>query len=85
MDILVTGGAGFIGGAVVRQLVARGDRVVAIVRDPARATALPDLGVELRTGDLTRTPAIVDSMRGCDAVIHLAGDYRIGIGSEGFH
>lgn len=79
MDILVTGGAGFIGGAVVRQLVARGDRVVAIVRDPARATALRDLGVELRTGDLTRTPAIVDAMRGCDAVIHSAGDYRIGI------
>ena len=79
MDILVTGGAGFIGGAVVRQLVARGDRIVAIVRDPARATALRDLGVELRTGDLTRTPAIVDAMRGCDAVIHLAGDYRIGI------
>lgn len=82
MNVLVTGGAGFIGGAVVRQLVARGDRVVAIVRDPDRATALHDLGVEARRGDLTRIPAIVDAMRGCEAAIHLAGDYRIGIAAR---
>jgi dihydroflavonol-4-reductase len=79
MNVLVTGAAGFIGGAVVRRLVARGDRVVAIVRDPDRTTHLADLGVEVRRGDLTRVPAMVDAMRGCDAVIHLAGDYRIGI------
>lgn len=82
MNVLVTGGAGFIGGAVVRRLVARGDRVVAIVRDPEGATDLRDLGVEMRRGDLTRIPAMVDAMRGCDAVIHLAGDYRIGISSS---
>lgn len=82
MNVLVTGGAGFIGGAVVRQLVARGDRVVAIVRAPDRARSLHDLGVEVRGGDLTRVPAIIDAMRGCDAVIHLAGDYRIGIRSS---
>jgi nucleoside-diphosphate-sugar epimerase len=79
MQVVVTGGAGFIGLAVVRRLVARGDRVMAIVRDPGRAGALADLGVEMRTGDLSRTAAIVDAMRGSDAAIHLAGDYRIGI------
>jgi nucleoside-diphosphate-sugar epimerase len=79
MHILITGGAGFIGLAVTRRLVARGDRVVAIVRDPGRATALADLGVELRTGDLSRTAAIVDAMRGAEAAIHLAGAYRVGI------
>lgn len=82
MRVLVTGGAGFIGLSVVRRLVARGDRVVAIVRDMDRATALDDLGVELRTGDLSRTAAIVDAMRGADAAIHLAGDYRIGIAAS---
>jgi nucleoside-diphosphate-sugar epimerase len=79
MRIFVTGGAGFIGLAVVRRLVARGDRVVAVVRDPDRATALTDLGVETRAGDLTRTAAIVDAMRGTDAALHIAGMYRIGI------
>jgi dihydroflavonol-4-reductase len=79
MRVLVTGGAGFIGHAVVRRLVARGDRVVAIVRDPDGAAHLTDLGVELRTGDLSRTAAIVDAMRGSEAAIHLAGDYRVGI------
>ena len=79
MRIFVTGGAGFIGLAVVRRLVQRGDRVMAIVRDPDRATALADLGVEMRAGDLSRTAAIVDAMRGTDAAIHIAGMYRVGI------
>jgi dihydroflavonol-4-reductase len=79
MRIFVTGGAGFIGLAVVRRLVARGDRVMAVVRDPDRATALADLGVETRAGDLTRTAAIVDAMRGTDAAVHIAGMYRVGI------
>ena len=79
MRIFVTGGAGFIGLAVVRRLVERGDRVMAVVRDPERATALTDLGVETRAGDLSRTAAIVDAMRGTDAAIHIAGMYRVGI------
>ena len=79
MRVFVTGGAGFIGLAVVRRLVERGDRVMAVVRDPERATALTDLGVETRAGDLSRTAAIVDAMRGTDAAIHIAGMYRVGI------
>ncbi|MEX2183806.1 MAG: NAD-dependent epimerase/dehydratase family protein [Chloroflexota bacterium] len=79
MHVFVTGGSGFIGLAVVRRLVARGDRVTAIVRDSDRADALRELGVELRQGDLQRTSAIVDAMRGADAAVHLAGSYRIGI------
>ncbi len=79
MRIFVTGGAGFIGLAVVRRLVGRGDRVVAVVRDPADATELADLGVDLRQGDLSRTAAIVDAMRGSEGAIHLAGMYRVGI------
>lgn len=79
MRVLVTGGAGFIGRAVVRLLVGRGDRVTAIVRDPDRADALQDLGVDLRTGDLAHANDIVDAMRGTEAVVHLAGSYRVGI------
>ncbi len=82
MRIFVTGGAGFIGLAVVRRLVERGDRVVAVIRDPDRATALSDLGVETRAGDLSRTAAIVDAMRGTDAALHIAGMYRVGIAAS---
>ena len=79
MRVFVTGGAGFIGEAVVRRLMARGDRVTAVVRDLERAESLAAMGVDLREGDLSRTAAIVDAMRGTEAAIHLAGSYRVGI------
>jgi dihydroflavonol-4-reductase len=79
MRVFVTGGAGFMGEAVVRRLLARGDRVTAVVRDLDKAEHLAAMGVDLRGGDLTRTAAIVDAMRGTEAAIHLAGMYRVGI------
>ncbi len=79
MRVFVTGGAGFIGAAVVRRLIARGDAVTAAVRDPDRAEELSELGVDVRASDLSRTASIVDAMRGTEAAIHLAGMYRVGI------
>ena len=82
MTILVTGGAGFIGRSVVSQLVADGERVVVIVRDPDRATTILGSDVDVRRGDLSLALTIADAMRGCDGVIHCAGDYRVGIREE---
>ena len=48
MRIVVTGGAGFIGRAVVERLAARGDHVVALVRDPRRAAHLTRASLSLR-------------------------------------
>lgn len=79
MRVFVTGGAGFIGGSVCRQLRARGDDVVAVVRDPGRATDLEEIGCEVRAGDLTSPEALAGGMRSCDGVIHLAGSYKVGI------
>ncbi len=79
MKVFVTGGTGFIGGHVVRKLRERGDDVRALVRDPAKASALSDLGCELIQGALTDAPAIADGMEGCDAVIHGAAIYEVGI------
>src|SRR5262245_45239020 len=45
--IFVTGGTGFIGGEVVRQLRARGDEVTCLVRDPEKGAALAGLGCTL--------------------------------------
>ena len=77
--VFVTGGAGFIGRAVVRQLRERGDEVTAMVRDPARASVLVGFGIRVVAGDLRSLSAIRDPMAGCAGVIHLAGSYRVGI------
>jgi dihydroflavonol-4-reductase len=79
MRVFITGGAGFIGRTVVRQLLERGDSVTAAVRDPSRAVSIGDLGARLVRSDLGSVATIRDAMAGCDGVIHLAGDYRVGI------
>ena len=79
MRVFVTGGAGFIGRAVVHGLIGRGDSVVAAVRNPARAADLGAGGVRLVKSDLSAVDEMVEAMRGMDAVIHLAGMYRLGI------
>ena len=68
-----------MGGAVVRALRERGDQVVALVRDPRRATGIADTGAELVEEDLSDVTRLTEALRGADAVIHAAGSYRIGI------
>ncbi len=53
MRVVVTGGAGLVGRAVVRRLRERGDAVVALVRDPTKAGHLATLGAELVQDDLS--------------------------------
>jgi dihydroflavonol-4-reductase len=79
VKVFVTGGTGFIGGHVVRLLRERDDDVVAWVRDPAKGEALAALGAELREGDLSDRVALAAGMAGCDAVIHGAAVYEVGI------
>jgi len=79
MRVFITGATGFIGGEVARLLRAHGDDVRALVRNPARAGALEELGCEMVVGDLTDDAAIRDGMKGCDAVIHGAAVYEVGI------
>lgn len=79
MRAFVTGGTGFLGGRVVRLLRGRGDDVVALVRSPRKARRLRALGCELAEGDLGSRRSLAEGMRGCDAVFHVAADYRVGI------
>jgi dihydroflavonol-4-reductase len=79
MKVFVTGGTGFIGGHVVRKLRDRQDEVVALVRDPEKGRELRDIGCDLVVGSLADEEAIRDGMRGCDAVIHGAAVYEVGI------
>lgn len=70
MRALVTGGGGFLGGAIVRKLVARGDSVRSLARGDY--PALRDLGVETARGDLADPAAIARATEGCDVVFHVA-------------
>ncbi|MGH2952611.1 MAG: NAD-dependent epimerase/dehydratase family protein [Solirubrobacterales bacterium] len=79
MRVFVTGGTGFIGGQVARKLRERGDAVNALVRSPDKAQALGELGCELITGDLDSEAAIRAGLEGCDAAIHGAAVYEVGI------
>jgi len=79
VKVFVTGGTGFIGGEIVRQLRARGDEVVCLVRNPEKGAKVAALGCELAAGDLGDGEAILKGMAGCDAVIHAAAIYEVGI------
>lgn len=82
VDVFLTGGTGFIGGEVARRLRARGDRVRALVRDPARAGSLRDAGCDLTEGDLSDEAAVAAAMTGADAVVHGAAVYEVGVPAE---
>ena len=82
MRVVITGGAGFIGRAVVRDLADRGDSIVALVREPRGAAHLATPNVELIADDLSDVGRLTGLMRGADAAIHGAGSYRIGIGTS---
>ncbi len=79
MKVFVTGGTGFIGGEVVRQLRARGDEAVCLVRSPEKAAKLTELGCELHSGDLSDEEALRQGMEGCDGLVHAAAMYEVGI------
>ncbi|MBN2079853.1 MAG: NAD-dependent epimerase/dehydratase family protein [Spirochaetes bacterium] len=69
-SVLVTGGGGFLGAAIARKLVARGDRVRSLSR--GHYPELDDLGVEQFRGDIGDETAVFEACREMDAVIHTA-------------
>jgi nucleoside-diphosphate-sugar epimerase len=73
MRYLVTGATGLVGGHVIDALVARGQSVRALVRDPASAEGLRVRGVELLRGDLAGQGDLAGAVDGADIVVHCAG------------
>jgi len=75
MRTFVTGGTGFIGGAVVRRLLAGGHQVRALVRPGADTRQLDGLPVETVEGDLADGESLRLGVAGCDWVFHVAALY----------
>jgi len=73
MQVLVTGGSGFVGGAVVRQLVERGHRVRILARGTRGQVPDGTPGVERVRGSVLEVGGLASACSGCDAVIHLVG------------
>jgi dihydroflavonol-4-reductase len=71
--VFVTGGSGFVGGALVQRLVARGDDVVALARSPASENLLRGLGAGVVRGDIRDEDALSAGMRGSELVFNVAG------------
>jgi dihydroflavonol-4-reductase len=75
--ILVTGGSGFVGAAVVRQLLQAGHAVRALIRPTSTRTNLVKLPIEIVQGDLRDPDSLRRAMAGIRFVFHVAADYRL--------
>jgi uncharacterized protein YbjT (DUF2867 family) len=73
--LLLTGATGLVGSALLRRLVADGEQVRCLVRDPRRLGA-QRVRVQIALGDLTDPPSFRNAMRGVRTVVHLAASIR---------
>lgn len=77
MKILLTGGTGFVGSAVLRRLLLAGYQVRALVRQSSNRRNLEGLDVDIVIGDLCDSASLASAIRGCTALFHVAADYRL--------
>jgi nucleoside-diphosphate-sugar epimerase len=76
MTSLVTGASGFLGGHVVEALCNRGEKVVILARKTSNISAIKDLPIEVRYGDLTDLESVKRAAKGVDRIYHCAGAVR---------
>jgi len=79
MNVFLTGATGFVGGHVAREVAARGASLRLLTRRTSNMANLEGLpsNAETVTGDLLDPEPLRSAIRGCDAVMHVAADYRL--------
>lgn len=77
MKAFITGATGFIGGNLVRALLADGHQVRALVRPHSDRRNLERLPIELAAGDLDNQAQLTEQIAGCDVVFHVAAHYSL--------
>ena len=83
MKIFVTGGGGFLGSAICRQLLARGDQVIAYQRSSSES--LKKLGVQIIQGSITDADLLISASEGADAIIHTAAKAGLSLRYDHFY
>jgi len=79
MRAFVTGATGFVGHHVAKALAAEGADLRLLVRKTSNLANLEGIPGETHTGDLSNPESLKPALAGCDAVVHVAADYRLWI------
>jgi dihydroflavonol-4-reductase len=77
MRIFVTGATGFVGSHVARAAALQGAQLRLLVRKTSNLSQIEGLDADLVTGDLQQPESYASAVLGCDAVMHVAADYRL--------
>ena len=77
MRVFITGATGFVGSHVAQELSRRGADLRILIRPTSKLENLAGLPAETVTGDLLQVDALRSAIAGCDAVMHVAADYRL--------
>ena len=77
MRVFITGATGFVGSHVARRYATEGVQLRLLTRKTSRLEGLEGLDAEVVTGDLRQPEDLRSALTGCDALVHVAADYRL--------
>jgi dihydroflavonol-4-reductase len=77
MKVFLTGSTGFVGSHVARAYAAQGAELRLLTRATSNRAAIEGLSADLVVGDLRKPDLLRTALRGCDALVHVAADYRL--------
>ena len=77
MRVFITGATGFVGGHVARAYVSEGATLRLLTRKTSRLDSLAGIDAETVVGDLREPEKLRSALEGCDALVHVAADYRL--------